>query len=518
MRRPFVISVAVFFGLWLGLMLLGRSSLLKDPGSLWHVAVGQRMLESGQLVREDPFSCTRFGEPWVAHQWLAECGMAAVHRLGGLDALVLVTAVLLAVTFAGVSVRMARAGFHPLAIAVVLALALAAGSPQFHARPLVVSIALLGFSFAMLLDVDAGRRRLGTLWWLVPLMALWANLHAGVLTGIGTLGLTAGAWSLAWLLGKPSPVENVRQWLALVGLVAACCGAVLLNPYGLGLPAAWFRTLAIPLPGLIEEHAPLDLTTPVAWAVLTLGAGYLAALLAGQSPWPRATWLLPVVWLVLAILRVRNAPLFAVCAALALADVLPVGRFAPWLRRGEWLLEDEKGAELFYAKNGPGRCRVLAPFVAPFVVLIAGLSIQAAGSALPVVGRGWARLDPAVWPVELLPELDRIERDQPAGTPVFNELDFGGFLIYHTPRLRVFIDDRCALYGRELLEAYDCARRQNPAQLDRWQQQYGFRHALVKTGGPLDRYLEKSGNWSIIDRTSPAALYVHTPDAATAGR
>ena len=76
MRRNVLIPLTVFFALCLGLMWLGRSALLKDPGCFWHVAVGQRMLDSGQLIREDPFSFTRGGEPWVAHQWLAECGMA----------------------------------------------------------------------------------------------------------------------------------------------------------------------------------------------------------------------------------------------------------------------------------------------------------------------------------------------------------------------------------------------------------------------------------------------------------
>jgi len=503
MQRQLFIPVAVFLALWLGLMLLGRSALLKDPGCFWHVVVGQRMLDSGELIREDPFSFTRGGEPWVAHQWLAECGMAAVHTLGGFDALVLATAVLLAATFAGISLRMTRAGFHPLGMVVVLVLALAASSPQFHVRPLVFSVALLALSYSIMLEVDAGRLRLHRLLWLVPLFMLWANLHAGVLAGIGTLGLVAGGWTAAWLVGKPSPVESVRGWFALAGLVAGCCAAVLANPYGLELPAAWFRTLAIPLPGLIEEHAPLDFTNPTAWAALALGVGYLAALFGLAPRRLRVVWLLPVVWLVLAVLRVRNAPLFAVTAALALADVLPATRYADWLRRGDWLLpRDGEACE-------SGACR-LCPWrlsLVPLAILLLGLSIQSAGITAPVVGRNWARLDPAVWPVELLPKLRFLNGKSPPGTPIFNELDFGGFLIYYTPELRVFLDDRCALYGGEFLKAYDRARRENPQQIDRWQQQYGFRHALVKTSSPLDGHLAESPNWTIIHRTAPATLY-----------
>ena len=102
--------------------------------------------------------------------------------------------------------------------------------------------------------------------------------------------------------------------------------------------------------------------------------------------------------------------------------------------------------------------------VLPLLVVVAALVIQVAGLCVPVVGRGWARFDPERWPIELLPQLAEINRSAAEGTPIFNDLDLGGFLIYHAPRLRVFVDDRCALYGADFLEAYDHARRENPAQ------------------------------------------------------
>jgi hypothetical protein len=88
-------------------------------------------------------------------------------------------------------------------------------------------------------------------------------------------------------------------------------------------------------------------------------------------------------------------------------------------------------------------------------------------------------------------------------------MNFGGFLIFHTPRLRVFVDDRCALYGGEFLQAYDHARREEPSRLDRWQEQYSFRYALVETGTPFARYLDDAPQWAIIRRTPVATLYQH---------
>ncbi|MHC4178429.1 MAG: hypothetical protein ACYSWU_13030 [Planctomycetota bacterium] len=537
-RRFWRAETGVFLGIWLALMLMARSSLLRDPGTFWHVKVGQRMIESREVIQTDPFSFTRGGQPWVAHQWLAECGMAVVHRLSGFDGLLLVTATLLAGLYTWVASRLARAGFHLLLVGLVLALVLLASSHQFHARPLIFTIALLGVTFSLLVDVEAGRKRLPCLWWLVPLVALWANLHAGVLAGIGTLAVALLGWSLAWALGKDSPVRRGRDLIALAALLLACGLAVLVNPYGLDLPRAWLKTLTIPLPELIQEHGPVYRSTPLLFGtLLLLGLGYLVALAGVLPKWPRVTWLLPLVWLILAVGRVRNVPLFAITAVIAAAELLPASRWAGWLQGREWLLpKKEKGTGTFCAQPGTDRRlvagrwgrRCLSPFrsspaaLLPLLLVVTVALLQIAGVRAPVVGRGWARLDPASWPVddrgELLPELERINRASPEGTPIFNDMAFGGFLIYHTPRLRVFIDDRCALYGSEFLQEVDRARREDPAQIDRWQQQYGFRYALVETDVESDRYemkfdrhLEGSDQWQIIRRTPVATLYERVP-------
>ena len=153
----------------------------------------------------------------------------------------------------------------------------------------------------------------------------------------------------------------------------------------------------------------------------------------------------------------------------------------------------------------------------PATAVVAAFVVQAAGIAVPVVGRGWARFDPARWPMELLPTLEAIDRSSPDGAGIFNDLNFGGFLIDHTPRLRVFVDDRCSVYGGDYLQAYDRARREDPARIDRWQRQYGFRYALVETGGRFDRYLA-AGPWTLVGRTEAATLYQSDLGSSTSRR
>ncbi len=242
-------SAALFLAIWLSLLLFGRSAMLRDPGTFWHVAAGERMLASKQVIRHDPFSFTFANRPWVADQWLAECGMAAVHRVLGWDGLLLLTASLLAAVYAWIAGRLLRSGLHWLPTLLMLAVVLLLGSPQFHVRPLVVTIVLLSVTFAWLVDVEAGRRSSWQLWLLVPLFVLWTNLHGGVLAGIATVALCAAGWTImdamderrgAGAATKPwSAKADVSSswptWLT-TALPIALAAATLINPYGAALP------------------------------------------------------------------------------------------------------------------------------------------------------------------------------------------------------------------------------------------------------------------------------------------
>ncbi len=268
-------------------------------------------------------------------------------------------------------------------------------------------------------------------------------------------------------------------------------------------------TLAIPLPSLIQEHRPLDLTDPLGWTVVVLAVGYVVALAGIPPRWPRATWLLPLVWLLLACQRVRSVPLFTITVAIAYVELLPRSRWAAWLERREMLLPR--------GERTPRR-RYWTAAVLPLMLVATAAALQVVGVSAPLVGRGWARFDPVCSPQPLLADLRQLDRKSPPGTPIFNDMGLAGFVIYHAPRLRVFIDDRCALYGSELLRAYNEARQTDPAQLDRWQGQYGFEHALVATGMPFDRYLADSGRWTEVRRAATATLYRHTSTAAETRR
>ena len=328
----------MFLGAWAVLLISGRSQLFRDPGTFWHTLTGDRILQVG-FPRTDWLSFTFAGQPWIAHQWLGEIAMAALHRLGGFDALLVATTAALAWLCAFLFHRLLTAGTSPLGALVVVALFFVASSHHFHVRPQVISILLFAGLYARLIDYEAGRIPLRGMLILVPLFVLWANTHGAVVGGLASLGFASAGWIVTWALSRPSPVRSLSDAAVLVGLLLACALSVLLNPYGLEQLDAWASILRSPeLPRWIVEHASLVRTR--SWQVLPMVALYLAALLgalrATGGRGARVTWLLPLIWTALTFQRVRQAPLFAVAAALTLAELLGqavLGRCLPALKQ-----------------------------------------------------------------------------------------------------------------------------------------------------------------------------------------
>lgn len=306
-----------------------------------------------------------------------------------------------------------------------------------------------------------------------------------------------GGWTLWRLFRQDSPLKTSRDLVSLGLLLLGCLLTVFLNPYGPELPKTWLAILRSPvLPQIIQEHASLFKDPGQHWPTLALGLCYLACL-AGTLPRPRVTWLLPVVWLALACSRVRNGPLFALTVALALAEFLPR---LHWVRR-----LSARGSVIFRLQPAglPRPPLDWKAWLVPGTAVL--LTVMLSLASIEVTGHGLARLDPRHWPVELLPDLKRYEETHPWGTPIMNDMLFGGFLIFYTPRLQVFVDDRCDLYGDQFLLNYV---RNDPGFMVGWINRSGARIALTVPGSDLDRYFQQAPGWQLLKRTAAGCLYL----------
>ncbi len=75
-RRVFVAILA------LGLFTMAARGIT-DPDVWWHLRTGQLILQNHSLFHTDPYSFTRFGQPWINHEWLSEVLLFGLYRFAG---------------------------------------------------------------------------------------------------------------------------------------------------------------------------------------------------------------------------------------------------------------------------------------------------------------------------------------------------------------------------------------------------------------------------------------------------
>jgi hypothetical protein len=194
----------------------------------WHLTTGNLILQQKSIPRVDSYSYTRTGAPWIAHSWLAEVLFHGVHALAGIQGLLFLRS-LLAARIVLVRLWTARVQGQSWLTAGIAALC---AYFVFHYRLLIRPhlFSLLGLALLVLFEEY---RRQGRRWaWgaIALLAALWANLHSGVLYGLGWLGcLTLGDFlEEVWRFKKFPTWKTLRfALLPLLFFLAAC-----LNPQG----------------------------------------------------------------------------------------------------------------------------------------------------------------------------------------------------------------------------------------------------------------------------------------------
>ncbi|QEL20007.1 hypothetical protein [Limnoglobus roseus] len=505
-RRFFPPEALFFLAAWIGCAVAFRSRGLADPGTLWHVRVGELIFRDG-IMRTDPFTFPFAGRTWIPQQWGGECLMALAHGVGGFDTILLGFSLLIAGLFTGIFRRFLAGGMGVPLAAVAAGFALVAAGFHFYARPHMATIVLMAVVAAFLVDFDRGWLTLRRMAWLIPIHAVWTNIHGGMLGGLFTMGLAALGWGGTFVLKKDSPLRSWTEVAGMAALIALCAVTMFVNPIGLELQRTWFRIVGSPaMAAFVAEHSPLDPTREGDQAVLLFALFYAALLFSvGFRRW-RVTWLLPVVWFVLTLKGIRQGPLFVVVGAVVAADIWPHTAWYRWLKAsGDSLTRDP--ADVLPKIGWPGR-------TIPGILIAVALVSQAARVPLPVIGSGWAKLDSPAMPMDMVEPLQAFARTVPAGTPIYNDMNFGGFVIYFAPTLKNFGDDRFELCGDEWLTDYVETIGKHPERFDGWQRRYGFTTALLSTSEPrepLEEYLIQSSRWQRIAQGRTAALYQLRP-------
>ena len=470
----------LFFTLFLFAIFAISVQATVDPDMWWHLRTGEYILAEG-IPNQDIFSFTVPAHEWITHEWLSELIMWLVWQIGGLPALMLF--------FAGINTLAfwlvyQRCDGKPYLTAFVLLLAAIASSIIWGSRPQMFNIL---FTAIFLFIVEGVRRQelsRRALWWLVPAMIIWANLHSGYLLGIVLLATYVVGDGLQRQFGDDNSTPDwatIRQ-LAIITLL--CFLAAILNPNGAELWIYPFLTLGSgAMQSYIQEwHSP-NFHIAVFWAFAgLLFAGILSWAFSRQRPsWSDILLLLGTASA--GLLSARHIPLFALVASPIVCRHLTdwveqMPAFTPLLN------PSEKTNKLNWILLG-----------------LFGLATTL------WVGQNIAQNDEKIAIQYPVTAVDYLQESGLAEQNGYNSYNWGGYLIWRG--LPVFVDGRADVYGDDFLHNY---RLTFDSSL-KWQEpldQYQVDYLLMERGDPLNTLLATSSDWQEEYSDDVAQIFVRT--------
>jgi tetratricopeptide (TPR) repeat protein len=378
---------------------------VQETDLFFRLASGEQFLRSGEILHHNLFSFTFPDAPYLDSAWLFDLAVALLHRLGGFPAVV-IGKTLVVVLIAALAYRTCRRqGASAVASTLALALAFLCMRERLVERPHIFSllgnIVVLGFLPAL----ATGSRRA---WLLLPLVALWSNLHAGAFLAALLLGL-AGT-------GACLDRAGARVCLRFFAFAILSTLAMLATPVGFGI----FRYLTFHV-GIFDLH-PVDEFRGLTWRsdapFILFALGALLVLALARRP----TWILrlPALGLLgLGAWHVRFSAdailVLAVVAAPALSHL--TRRFEPVHTRG-----------------------LQAALLAVFVAAALGPRMAEASRGGRFLAMG---LDESALPLDALGFVE----EHGLRERMYNDFETGAYLLWQGyPRYRVFVDPRLPAY------------------------------------------------------------------------
>lgn len=455
--------------LWLGaglyvLLLFVSSGFLNDSDTYWQVAVGRWILDHGAMPRVDLYSFSMPGEAWISSSWLAQVLYAASYNLAGWTGPVVVAAGAIAATF-GLLARILERHLPPAHALLVALAAMVLSAPHFLARPHVLALpVMVAWAYGLM---SASERREPPSFWLLPLIALWANLHGGFVFGL----VLAGAFAIdaMWNAEPSRRLPLALRWAAFgLAALAACC----VTPYGWESILASRKILDLgELLRLISEWAPADFSriSPFEVTILALIAGALHRGIR-LSP-PRIALVLGL--LHMALSHGRNLEIFAL--------LLPIVVLTP--------VSQQLGLQPVRS----GRVTPAAAALLAAALVISTWTVTTHRTFSPPDNQSPAAAVEAV-------RAHKLRR-------VLNDRAFGGYLIWR--QMPVFIDGRAELYGEKFTMAYyNALELKDIGRFLGLLEEYRIDGVLLQPGTPAIGLLDHLGVWRRVHTDEAAILYV----------
>jgi hypothetical protein len=468
----FLVPILVF-------LILARTP--QDADMWWHLRAGQDMWQSKSILLTDTFSYTRAGQPWVNAFWVSEIVFYLTYKLGGFIAITGLAALIGAVTFYFLYRRMEGSSFVN---AFIIILAVLTAAPIWSPRPQLFSFLILALLDGWLSRIQKENQK--WLWLLIPIFALWANIHGGWIWGFLLLAAHIAGMALNNLTKENrGNAENWKFLLRLVFWSLAACLAIGLNPNGITIWRLPFYTASVSMQ--IQEWASPDFHQfefqPLLWMVFLL---VITAVLAK----PKVNWatLIKVLgFAYLTFVSARSIAVFAIIAAPVLAE---------WANCAIENLRTDLAIHIDL-NMGPMLSEKTNRILNSVLLFIIG--VTALGRAYLVSMPVEVNKNIPVAAVQWL-------KENPTSGNLFNSYNWGGYLTWALPQNPVFIDGRADLYGTELLNEWWNVVDGTPQGLkvlDQWKVQT----ILLEPSWPVIKLLPSMG-WREVYRDTMAVIFV----------
>jgi hypothetical protein len=400
---------------------------LYDPDVWWHLRVGQWVVEHGAVTTTDPFSLPA-DKPWVAYSWLYEVILYGLFNSLGLAGIVLYRAVISLAIVAAIHALVRQLEKRFLVATGLTAVATLSLGMLFSERPWLVTILFSTLTLSAVLALRRPEAPTRWIWGLPLIFCVWANVHIQFVYGLFLLGLGCIAPLIDHRLGRQpdntAATPWPRHWYQLAGLAVLCFLATLVSPYHLHLYGVVVEYATQPGPfRFINELKAMEFRSVSEWLVLALTG--MACWLLGRRRASAFETLLLICTALLAF-RARRDLWFVVLADLTI------------------LASTSQRRASAEAAFRPG-ARELR-FIAIGLVCVAGVSAWVHDLSQGGLERRVAQ----VFPVEAARVI--VERSDPG--PLYNDFNWGGYLIWALPNLPVAIDGRTNLHGDGRIERF----------------------------------------------------------------
>ncbi len=431
----------------------------------WSLKLGELILRSGSIAQTGALTYTPLADEQINAQWLAQLVYFLSYRMGGLEAVVTLTALCAGLTFGLVFVAGRVLGAPPALAALAALAGFVAASTNLAPRPQTFAYPLAALALVLLLQA---RRRPVALLGLPALVAFWTNLHGSFPLSVLLVAVFFAGAAVerlpAWRTGA-APLFD-RHVLRLAATLAATVAAIGANPYGFGVLRYVQMLSSNPIiRQYVTEWAPTtigDLTGALFFGSLLAFVG--VAYLSSRRMTPTEA-LLVFTFGALGVQSVRAVAWWGIMMAPILA------RLAAGLTLPAGLLARIRAA------NRPvgGSRRLLNLLVAVLWLLALVASLPWLKTATPLLAASKRTVYGEETPLRLAAFLAQT----PQGSRMFNYQGWGGYLEWALgPDQRTFVDGRIEVHPPEVYLDY---LRASAASAD-WEailERYGVDHLVL---------------------------------------